>query len=93
MKISIAQIRPIKGELIKNVCTHKKIIDPAITHKADCIFFPELSLTGYEPELAKALALNQDDIGFEDFQKISADNNITIGVGVLTKQFQAYKSV
>lgn len=85
MKISIAQIRPIKGDIPANIETHKKMIDLAILHNADAIFFPELSITGYEPELAKELAKNQDDNELGDFQKISSKNKITIGLGMPTK--------
>lgn len=85
MKISIAQTRPIKGDIIANIAIHKKLIDLAITHKADTIFFSELSITGYEPELAKELATNQDDKVFDGFQEISNKNKITIGLGMPTK--------
>ena len=85
MKISVAQTRPIKGDISANVKTHKKLIELAILNNADTIFFPELSLTRYEPELAKELATNQDDSIFDDFQEISNNNNITIGLGMPTK--------
>lgn len=85
MKISVAQTRPIKGDIIANIAMHKKLIDLAITHKADTIFFSELSITGYEPELAKELATSQDDKEFNDFQDISNKNKITIGIGMPTK--------
>ena len=85
MKISVAQTRPIKGDISKNIDSHKKLIQLAISHKTDAIFFPELSLTGYEPELARDLATNQDDIRFDDFQTISDTNKITIGLGIPTK--------
>jgi predicted amidohydrolase len=85
MKICVAQTRPIKGEIDKNIEAHKKFINLAITKGADMIFFPELSLTGYEPKLAKNLATTQDDIRFNDFQEISNSHNITIGVGMPTK--------
>ena len=49
------------------------------------IFFPELSLTGYEPKLAKNLATTQDDKRFDDFQEISDNYNITVGVGMPTE--------
>lgn len=52
---------------------------------ADSIFFPELSLTGYEPTLAKALAISQNDKRLMAFQKISDSNNIVIGVGAPTR--------
>jgi predicted amidohydrolase len=85
MKICIAQQRPIKGEIDKNIEIHRKFIDLAISKGADMIFFSELSLTGYEPKLAKNLATTQDDKRFDDFQKISDSYNITIGVGMPTK--------
>jgi predicted amidohydrolase len=46
------------------------------------IIFPELSLTGYEPGLAKALATIQDDRLFDVFQKIFDSGKIIIGVGI-----------
>jgi len=85
MKISIAQISPIKGDISANIEKHKKLIELACSQKATAIFFPELSLTSYEPELAAALATNQDDIRLDDFQQISDTNKITIGLGVPTK--------
>jgi predicted amidohydrolase len=85
MKIGIAQIRPIKGDILANIEKHKKLVELACAQKAAAIFFPELSLTGYEPELAATLATNQDDIRLNDFQQISDANKITIGLGVPTK--------
>lgn len=85
MKICVAQLRSIKGDVLANSETHKKFIEYAISHMADAIFFSELSLTGYEPGLAKNLATVQDDKLFEDFQEISNQNNITIGLGVPIK--------
>lgn len=50
MKIALAQINPIVGDLSGNT---KKIIDyikRAKNEKADLVVFPELALTGYPPE-------------------------------------------
>lgn len=85
MKICVAQTRSIKGDMQRNIENHKKLIDLAVTHGADTIFFPELSITGYEPELAKDLATTPDDRRFDDFQKIADARQITIGIGVPTK--------
>src|SRR5690606_29154699 len=59
--------------------------DLAIAHEADIIIFPELSLTGYEPTLAKELAVHQEDHRLDDFQKSADTQQITIGVGIPTK--------
>ena len=85
MNISVAQTRPIRGDISGNIGSHKKLIQLAVSHKTDAIFFPELSLTGYEPELAKKLATDIDDSRFDDFQIISDTSKITIGLGVPTK--------
>lgn len=85
MKICVAQTRPIKGDIQSNIDNHKKLIALASSHGADLIIFPELSLTGYEPKLAEELATTQDDRRLDDFQKISNSRQITIGVGLPTK--------
>ena len=91
MKIAVAQTRPIKGDISTNIKTHRELIDLAISYKVDTIFFPELSITGYEPELAKELVTNQDDKEFDNFQEISNKNKITIGLGMPTKSNSGIK--
>ena len=91
MKIAVAQTRPIKGDISANITAHKKLISLAISYKADTIFFPELSITGYEPELANEIATNHDDKKFDDLQEISNKNKITIGVGMPTKNKSGIK--
>jgi predicted amidohydrolase len=85
MKICVAQTNPIKGDIQRNIENHKKLIIKAVAQKADLIIFPELSLTGYEPTLAKELAITKEDIRLTDFQILSNENEITIGVGAPTK--------
>lgn len=85
MKICIAQTAPIKGNVSANIEAHNRFIDFALTFNAEAIFFPELSLTGYEPELAKKLASNQNDHRLDIFQQISDDNKIIIGLGLPTE--------
>lgn len=82
MKICIAQTEPIKGNVAANIEAHKRFIELALTLHAEAIFFPELSLTGYEPELAKKLATNQNDKRLDIFQETSDNNNIIIGLGL-----------
>jgi predicted amidohydrolase len=88
MKICMAQTRPLKGDIQKNIETHKKLIELALANGADMVIFPELSITGYEPELAKELATTQDDSRFDVFQSLADSNHITIGIGVPTKSSQ-----
>jgi predicted amidohydrolase len=102
MKISVAQTRPVKADIQTNIDNHKKLIDLAVSNRADIIIFPELSLSGYEPKLSKELGTNQDDSRFDVFQNISDTGQITIGVGAPIKNnrgisigmllFQPYKA-
>src|SRR5258706_9745328 len=85
MKICVAQTRPVKGDIGKNIDKHKRLMDLAAFYTPSIIIFPELSLTGYEPTLAKELATPPDDRRFDDFQKISDTSHITIGVGMPIK--------
>lgn len=84
MKICIAQTEPIKGNVLANIEAHKQFIEFALTLNAEAIFFPELSLTGYEPELAIKLATNQNDYRLDIFKEISDKKKIIIGVGLPT---------
>lgn len=82
MKLCVAQARAVKGDILTNIENHKKIIHLAVSHGADAIIFPELSITGYEPTLAKDLATELHDDRLDIFQSISDEHQVTIGVGV-----------
>lgn len=64
---------------------HKRFIDLAASNDAAMIIFPELSMTGYEPGLAKALAIYPDDKRLDDFQHLADSRHITIGLGLPLK--------
>lgn len=85
MRICIAQIKPSKGNIQENIEIHKNCIELANSENVDFIVFPELSLTGYEPELARELALELNDSRLNKFQELSELGNITIGLGIPTK--------
>ena len=85
MKIAVAQSKPIRGNIISNIENHQPLIRLAVAHGAGMIIFPELSITGYEPELAKELATDINDTRLDDFQKISDRGEITIGIGMPLK--------
>jgi predicted amidohydrolase len=82
MTIALAQTTPIKGDILENINRHKQLINNALAHNTDIIIFPELSISGYEPELAATLAITAVDNRLDCFQNISNDRDITIGVGI-----------
>lgn len=84
MKICVAQTKPFKGDIERNIESHKRLIEISVSYKTDIIVFPELSLTSYEPLLAKKLATSQFDKRLDVFQIISDTKNITICIGLPT---------
>jgi|SRR6185437_2503216 len=83
MRIAVAQTRPVKGDIEANIIHHKRLIALAVEQGAQVLVFPELSITGYEPGLARELATPPDDPDgrFDDFQLISNGSKITLGIG------------
>ena len=86
MILSLVQYKSVKGDITQNITNHLPFIQMAYSYNAELILFPELSLTGYEPSLAKELAIQIDDPRLLSFQLISDQRNIKIGVGVPTLQ-------
>ena len=84
MRICAVQTRPKAGDLEANTAQHLKLIDLAAEHGADLIFFPELSLTGYEPGLAQALAPDISPARLSLFQSASDAHQLILGLGLPT---------
>jgi len=82
MKICVAQTLAEKGNIKANIKNHLVWIERALSRGADLIVFPELSLTGYEPGLARDLATDSGDTRLGAFQDISDRGQITIGCGL-----------
>lgn len=85
MKIAAAQINPVKGDILKNIENHTRLIRAAVSKNVDLIIFPELSITGYEPDLAEKLSIHYENETLEVFQKLADENSISITVGMPTK--------
>lgn len=87
MKISVAQAKPVAGNIEQNIAKHLQLID--LAKGAGLIVFSELSLTGYEPSLAASLATEIDDKRLDVFQTVSDRQKITICLGLPIKQEEA----
>lgn len=64
--------------MAQNIERHKRFVETAVTHHADLLLFPELSLTGYEPTLAQELAIPPTDPRLDKFQTL-ADGELCAG--------------
>ena len=85
MKIALAQLQSESGKIEVNIKKHLDFITRAAEEKADFIIFPELSLTNYEPKLAKSLAFKENDNRLEIFKNYSTKYKLAIGIGLPLK--------
>lgn len=82
MKIALAQIKSIPGNLKANLDHHLESLDFARSMGADFVLFPELSLTGYEPAMTKNWALAPDGAFLDIIQEFCDNSPISAGVGL-----------
>lgn len=79
--IGMAQINVTRGDIAANLETHYAVIDEAYKYGVDVLIFPELSLTGYEPDLAQSLAIDVDSNILAELKLKAIRYNMTIMVG------------
>ncbi|MGA7588731.1 carbon-nitrogen hydrolase family protein [Rouxiella badensis] len=79
--IAAAQITCVAGNIDVNIQRHSRAVALAAEHGVSLIIFPELSLTGYEPELARKLGLTLQDSRLELLRNQAKNHNITIVCG------------
>jgi len=81
LTIALAQISVNRGDVPSNTQKHLQYIEKAAQLSADYIVFPELSLTGYEPDLASSLAFDHNDVRLQPIAEACTKWNITAVVG------------
>ena len=79
--VAAAQTVPVPGTVEANLEAHARLVRAAADHGARWVVFPELSLTGYEPELARELAFDPDDARLDPLIRLSAEHDTTILAG------------
>lgn len=79
--ISLPQVPIIKGNITENLNIHLEYIEKSALHGAHVVVFPELSLTGYELQLAEKLAFQANCLTFKILSQSAIDNNIIVIVG------------
>lgn len=85
MKIGLVQMRSVLGSIDKNIEKHLQLIKLTARHEINLLLFPELSLTGYAPRIANALAIKDDNSKLNIFQEVSDTMNMVICIGVPLK--------
>jgi predicted amidohydrolase len=79
--LAAAQTVPLRGDVDANLGQHVRLVHAAADERAQIVVFPELSLTGYELDLAPALAFSAQDARLAPFIELAASYRMTIVVG------------
>lgn len=82
MKLCAVQLASLKGDLQGNLERHFVCIEQAVALGAELVVFPELSLTGYEPTLARQVALPLSSSRLDPLQALCDRHGITVAVGL-----------
>ena len=76
--LAAAQSSSIRGDIKANVAHHVELAKAAAKPGANFIVFSELSLTGYEPELARGFAAKATDPRMKPLRRISLERGIGV---------------
>jgi predicted amidohydrolase len=79
--IAAAQVASVRGDVVANVATHAAAMEAAVRHGVSVLIFPELSLTGYEPDLAAELAMSPDDRRLAPLRALAREHRTAAVVG------------
>jgi predicted amidohydrolase len=79
--VAAAQVASYREEIELNLEIHAAAAQAAAAQGVTVLVFPELSLTGYEPDLAEALAIEPTDERLRALGSIAMLNQMTIIVG------------
>jgi len=80
-KIAAAQVPSIRGDVERNLATHAEAMRGAARQGVSVLVFPELSLTGYEPDLAAKLAMTSADPRLSSLLALAREHRLETVVG------------
>jgi predicted amidohydrolase len=79
--IAAAQSISVPGDIPLNVARHLRFAAIAAEHGVQLLVFPELSLTGYEPSLARANAIGAGSAQLDPLRRIAEEGQMTVVAG------------
>lgn len=82
MKLCAVQLASLKGDVHANLQRHLACIEQAAALGAELVVFPELSLSGYEPSIARQAALPVSSAQLDPLQAACDRLGITAAVGL-----------
>jgi predicted amidohydrolase len=79
--LAVAQTLPVRGDVAANLEQHLTLARVAAGEQAQVLVFPELSLTGYELDLADELAFSEHDARLDPLVDAAVSHAMTLVVG------------
>lgn len=79
--LATAQTVPLRGDVAANVEQHVRLARAAAEERARVLVFPELSLTGYELDLAEDLAFSRGDPRLAPLVDVASACSVILVVG------------
>jgi predicted amidohydrolase len=79
--IAAAQSTSTAGNIAENVARHLRFCAVAAEHGVQLLVFPELSLTGYDPAIARSNAVRPDAAVLDPLRRLAAQANMTVVAG------------
>ncbi len=79
--IAAAQATSVGGDIAANVAEHARVAAAAGKLGVQLLVFPELSLTGYEPAIARARVLAPDDPRLDPLRKLAVELRMAMVAG------------
>lgn len=80
-KIAAAQVASARGDIAANIRTHAAAVTSAAEQGVSVLVFPELSLIGYEPDLATELAIAATDARLAPLAALAHRHQMAVVVG------------
>ena len=82
LTLAAAQSVSIAGDLSANLARHQHLMGLAAQQGVQLLVFPELSLSGYEPQLVAELALPPDSPRLQPLRNLARELKLTTVVGM-----------
>ncbi|HYP77963.1 MAG TPA: carbon-nitrogen hydrolase family protein [Polyangiaceae bacterium] len=83
--VAAAQTIPVRGDVAANLAEHVRLMALAAERDVELLVFPELSLTGYELDLAFDLAFSEQDARLDELRELALSLAMTLVVGAPTR--------
>ena len=81
VRIAAAQTASVRGDIAANVAGHARFVRAAGDLGVQLAVFPELSLTGYEPAIARTVTLAPDDARLDPLRRLAVEFGMAVVAG------------